>query len=1433
MSIDTDTTALDDAFVFELDRPPAGNPDRFTARWTLAGAGLAQVWRYGTLDLDAPSGRLLLRGANGTGKTTALEALCPFLLDLNTKRLAAGKARPTTLSLLMAEGSGGKRRTGYAWLTFATPADADNPAAEQSWGVRLQYGPNSTPKVRVVPFTVPGRPGRDLPLTGTDGAALTAEEFHTAVTDAGGIVFPDPAEYVEHLALTVWSAVPDQVESLAQRIREVRNPSVLGEVTPTSAAAALRSSLPTVNPSVVNATADALAETDATRAAFDRDRAAAVTLAEFASVWSGHVVDVVGTAHAAAQDAHTELAAAAAEAETAEDAHEKARTREAETARAAADASSEAVKADTRVRELEDSEAYRAATDLTGLRREAAAERDAADRSLRELTSTADGVADAGTRLVGELGDLAANLTELVEPLPGAAAPPLVWSPRPRATFRVADEVADPGPGLTIVTSAADLTEAADHWSKRSRDLVARAERAELLVGDHKRQVAPAAVRAETARRDAETAVRRVEEHRQESHRTARRAETVRDTLLAAVTRWAVEHPDLTSHPDASDPGDGADGPDSGLGPDTVAALATAEPGQVLAAADEWLAAVQAAGTDRVGQLRAVAAGHRATEADLRAQAEDLATQAARLRSGKLLSLPRPAWAGSAPEHATLVGDVLTWAPGFTDTDAQARIEVAIADTGLLGAEVTAAGATGHPATGTGSWTVTLANAERDDNLTAVLAVDPDHPQAGHVAGVLARIGYTDTGLPGEIVAGDLVVCGDGSFRVGPLHGDRLAGVADRTPPTAALIGTRQRRAAALVEAARLEAEAKALLGRADEAHGQAKAADRDAAALLAAVRTFPTLRPLTDAEARRAAAAQAVLDAEEKSQLATETARVATDAATEAAADWARRCADLAVPADMGELATLAQNARTEAGGWSRAAQTLRGRLVANLVGIEARAAANDNAYSRLAELRNDAVATHETAVRAEERVAVQEEIAGASIQEVLAALATARTDKDRFDRALPGLDEAAKAAYGEMTAAAERRRNTVEEVQRLTPLATVATERLRLLVAASGVQAALTTTLDPETGNEAAPDGEQRDVGDLSGEGRDMYRMTAPELLTVAAGLLAGRRSAGRKMLADRYDRARAELVAWSLDHGEPVGELETFVLTHQEETYTPAAAALQAATLARRAAGQLDAAEEAVLRDFIIGKLPSSIGLAWQQLLDWRREVNAKMKDASASSGVGVQIDIRPDDAMSPAVRTVYELSCKTSAANRTEEQKLAVGGAIRALIDAADGESMVEKVAAAVDIRDWVDVSYQVTRPGQDPKRWTARTGLSGGERRLVVLAPMLAAVAAGYDSMDPGGLRLVALDEVPAEVDEAGREGLARYLAELDLDLVCTSYLWDGAPGAWDGIDAWDFEGGEDGLVVAFPMLVRGLDGLPGDDRWPLDSDIDTGAGESV
>jgi hypothetical protein len=84
-------------------------------------------------------------------------------------------------------------------------------------------------------------------------------------------------------------------------------------------------------------------------------------------------------------------------------------------------------------------------------------------------------------------------------------------------------------------------------------------------------------------------------------------------------------------------------------------------------------------------------------------------------------------------------------------------------------------------------------------------------------------------------------------------------------------------------------------------------------------------------------------------------------------------------------------------------------------------------------------------------------------------------------------------------------------------------------------------------------------------------------------------------------------------------------------------------------------------------------------------------------------------------------------------------------------------------------------------------------VSKGESRLIVLAPMLAARAAEYRDLPPHAAGLCALDEVPGDVDDQGRDGIAAYLESLDLDLMSTSHNWDGSPGAWDGIDIFELE----------------------------------------
>ncbi|WP_329140452.1 hypothetical protein OG552_36295 [Streptomyces sp. NBC_01476] len=1402
---------LDLDFSTQTPLAPSGKASRFGGRWRLIGAGLSNVWRYGDLDLPATSGRLLLRGPNGTGKTTALEALWPYLLDLNAAKLAAGKARPTTLKLLMSEGAPAKgRRYGYLWLSFAAPdtepiAGTAPDGSVVSFGVRLQYSPSASPSVTVIPFTVPGRPLYEVALRAPGGGAWEHDDFCARIQEAGGQVFEDPDTYVEHLAARIWSTTAEEVRELASRLREVRNPSLLGDVSPAAAAAALRQSLPGVAGDVLTATADALAESHTTREAFERDGHAADVLGEFSRVWTGHVVDITRAAHHAANEAAADVDTGRQQVRKAESYLSQARNgvqdADAEVRQLGADYRAAMAEAHA----IETSDAYKAHGRVTDLRKRLTAEQTTAAGAFSTLEIAAEQARDttvsAGEAL-DEVVDVAAELAQVAVSmggLPAALDTLLAHRPRARSTRHVADRTVDPGPGLTLTHDRTGLLNLAAAWIASAQAYRGTADKAALVQKDHT-AVAEAARTARTAEGHASRAESDHDKAAQAAARAGSNARGVARDTLAAAARWAPGHPDLRGlhDPDllsldeypvweASD----------------IDALAGAEPAAVRDRLNSWALQALHAGEALAAQHENAARNHQATAAQLDDEAAGHRAQARDLRGGQLLPLPRPQWAGPGDDDAAL-GSLLEWRSGVAQ-DQRALLEFALACAGVLSAHLHTGGAT------TSAWHISPVGSPAEHNLSAVLDVDPDHPRADLARTVLARIALSDTATSPRHDAALVIGC-DGTFAAGPLTANPAAALtpAGAVPPAASHIGARARLARARAMADELDEAAATLQEQAAGERTGAADRRRSRDAVRSAARSFPPRDALVDAEAERARTAKAAHRLEDAARILRGQADAAAAEHTRLHADWIARARDLGLPTTLDELTELIESSRTRAEKLESCAKQLTGRLLITLDRV-LRSLPDESALTaRLAELEQAAQSAHDTALETGAELA-EAEFAG---------------DVDDASRRF----EAAKTRAGKLSSELEIARREATDAEKLlsTRESELDTARNRLDAArprqeSTHTHLARLLAWEP-IGRALDADAFLSARGILTTDGLG----TGPQLLDRAAELLARRPTASKKTLGEHYDDVRAELAqTWTIARSDPpagLDELETFVLTHTETQYDPPHAAARAQALATRAKNALAAAEEAALRDFVIGRLPSAIGTAWAALTAWKRTVNTNMRAARASSGVGIQVQIELRDDLDPATRTVYELCCKVGDALRTDEQKAQVGEALQALLAAADGSTMTERLTAAVDIRDWVDVHYLVERPGPDgepaTRRWGSRTGLSGGERRLVVLAPMLAAIAANYDRLTPTGLRLVPLDEVPAEVDERGREGLARYLAELDVDLLCTSYLWDGAPGAWDGIDAHDLEAGEDGTVVAFPMLVRGLQPLPGDEADP-------------
>ncbi|MFE1987634.1 SbcC/MukB-like Walker B domain-containing protein [Streptomyces mirabilis] len=1399
---------LDLDFALPQTPQPSGNTGRFGGRWRLVGAGLSNVWRYGDLELPAASGRLLLRGPNGTGKTTALEALWPYLLDLNAAKLAAGKARPTTLKLLMSEGAPAKgRRYGYLWLTFAAPAGEPAPNAPDgaaadtgvvSFGARLQYSPSSSPAVRVVPFTVPGRPLKDLALRGPSNSALEHEEFSARVEAAGGRVYAEPEEYVEDLAARIWSTTSGELRLLAARLREVRNPTLLGDVSPAAAADALRQSLPGVAEDVLTATAEALAESDTTREAFERDEQAATLLQEFARVWTGHIVDVTRTAHTAARHAHDDASTRQRRAQQCLGLLEKAKAEADQAAHDAQQLDDAHQKAQAAVRAIENSDAYRSHGYVMGLRKRLRADQRAASSSYDSLHAAAQQAHTQTKAGRDALDDVTGDLEETAAAAENAGAPPvavetlLAHHPRARVTRPVADRVADPGPGLTLTHDREGLERLPAAWTDRAQKHRSTADKATLILRDHD-PVAAADEAATTAHRAATGAESAYDEASQYHDRATAAARSAARQILADVAQWAPAHPALRGlHDEPGPDGDAAPVWDT----DDVEDLFHAEPAAIRDQLNTWADQALRIGETLAAGHESAARQHLATAADQEATAAQHRTEARHLRSGQLLPLPRPAWAGPG-EDDTALGTLLEWHPALHDEDDQkALIELALASAGILGARLHHGGATTH------TWHISPAGAIQERNLTAVLDIAPGHPHTDLARAVLQRIALADTatatGHPGTPA---LVIGRDGTFTASPLTADPATAL--RTTgsqvPAASHIGARTRLAKARAKADELDTTAQELETSAGDERRLAAERRRQRDTLRAEGRGFPPRGKLTTAEAERARAATT---ANERHSTAQALRQQADDAATEHThlrTAWETRARSLGLPTAPGDLSQLIDTSQASAQKLNACTTQLSTRLLPRIQRI-VEALPDEAALTEcLAELQHTAQDMHTTVLETQAELTEAQSHGDADDAARRYEQATAQTEDLRRHLKHAG-EEVVKAEKrlstreGDLTTAQERL-NDILPIQKTTRAHLAALLAWPPLAQALGADPRLTS----------------QDTDNV-------------QLLAAVEELLARRPTASKKTLGERYDTVRAELAqTWTIARDDPpagIEQLDTFVLTHAETHYDPLNAAQRAQTLADQAKAALDAAEAAALRDFVIGRLPTAIGTAWAALTGWKKTVNRKMRAAQASSGVGVQVQIDLRNDLDAATHTVFRLSCKVGDALRTDAQKEEVGQALQSLLAAADGSTMAERLAAAVDIRNWVEVRYLVERPGPDGTpvtgQWGSRTGLSGGERRMVVLAPMLAAIAASYDRFTSTGLRLVPLDEVPAEVDERGREGLARYLAELDLDILCTSYLWDGAPGAWDGIDAHDLEAATDGTVVAFPMLVRAGQALPGD-----------------
>jgi hypothetical protein len=386
-------------------RPAPGDRVRFVP----TRAGIINLWDYRDEEFAFAGGWLILRGANGSGKTKALEVLFPFVLDgrIDPKRLNpfASEDRTMKSNLLF---RGQDSAYGYVWLEFASPLTGE--AVTVGVGLHAQKH-RDQPKRWY--FVTDGRVGADLSLLGQDDRPLTRKQLAAQVGEQA--LSDSPSDHRAAVEARLFGLGKERYEQLLTLILTLRRPQLAKNLDPAKLSDTLTDGLRPLDDDLIAEASRSFDDMEAVQRTLEglvaADEAASVFLATYATYLRTHAraaADALTTRREEAAARRDDLAEARRTCAEAAQAYERAeqRTRAAdeELARLRAHLdqlkSSAAYQAHEQLADLERlvQTLQRAAVDaMTRLERR----KEATRRAEEDLTDAAETLAELGRRCHG------------------------------------------------------------------------------------------------------------------------------------------------------------------------------------------------------------------------------------------------------------------------------------------------------------------------------------------------------------------------------------------------------------------------------------------------------------------------------------------------------------------------------------------------------------------------------------------------------------------------------------------------------------------------------------------------------------------------------------------------------------------------------------------------------------------------------------------------------------------------------------------------------------------------------------------------------------------------------------------------------------------------------------------------------------------------
>lgn len=1356
-----EAAAADSCFVLLLSQPPCtvsamvlleandtlSASGQTSDRWSLCRAGIVNVYQYENEVLHFGGGRLLLRGVNGSGKSTAMNMLLPFLLTTRQRGIDAAGEQVGILKSWMLDGRDDSQPVGYLWIEFERRGEY----LACGCGVRAN---RASDNVSTWWFVTAKRPGIDFGLV-RDGVALSPDVLR-AVLDEGTV-------YSERQRRDYRREIEDRLfggASIDQHIgliHLVRDPRV-GDRIDVELPQRLVDALPQLSEQALAEAAQPLDDLEEHRRNVTALERSVAAIEGLLVVYRAYCV---GDLRRRMNEGAERLDALRRRTRAEEEAQRTADESEAEVVRLdeqIAHLESESRRLGTQIAALEESQAYKSGQELVTL------EELVHDLDLRRagaedrVTACAQRADEQGAEVKAEQRCSRGDLEQLNESLADAARLAIHsgLARRPPGPVQMSEAPLD---GLDANEPAAPFDASAVKRGLADSQGALSQRRGDLAEMDDARRMLDGAVEAQTSADAALETAEAAARSASDGHAQRVRALATANSEWGGRARlWAMKIRPLLL--------------DAELDSAAVSTLANSE--ETTADTPQDLRTELQAGADALVTfgVNAVAAcehrlaAERAAEHDAQAVVDKLAAQTEP-------APPRFEWQGAA-DHC--IADLIDFDPHL-DHNRRSGLEAALDASGLLAARLTENGSA-ELASGE---LVAVATGRVESPLSELLRVTvPDRLSGVVDVGLVADL--LDS-ISSDTSAGVSTAVGvDGAFRIGALEGRHCKERSEFIGATARRETLERDRsdAAEVLEQARS-------LANATEAELSTLSESRDHASRLQS--EIPGTSEIEEATGALDAAAATAEEAEAVKQDAAGRASDAERAAIAASDELQRRSVTLSLPSDHDGLASR----RADLVEFSEILQRCRSQTAAvdrSTVSWSAAAGRWRTADDDLRREQRELSAIKDEHGRQNQRLDTIRRSIGRDYQNVVTERDRCRGEKTAAETRLPlvradrddAVERRARSNAGTGIAAQHRESAEHEcEGTRQSLIEAVETPGLLEAVAFPAGSSTVEQAASARSGDEGLKDllGWIKQLLDVEHAGGASSRVdAAADTVDI---------NSVHQSLRQRRDTLGA---GWDAEARHLGPSLPLVIEVTGPAGRAPLAQAARVASEQhRQQAGLLDQKQADALRELLQGLIATEIAEKVHGAEELVELMNERLGSVTTAHDVGVRLRWRLSPELDAPTARMVELLAKRPDL-RLEDDQHELRTLLSERLDEArshdpDGPYR-QLIGEALDYKQWHEMSVMLKRGDSRETRLGRRTPLSEGEKKIVTYLTLFAAVAASHDALAaqhpdpdrPGIARFVLLDDAFAKISEDNHAALFGLIVDLDLDLVATSErLW--------------------------------------------------------